>query len=150
MVMRTVYNATLTPAVAGAQATMLPASIISRIVQGDPLGFGIAVAQGTTDKSIVKYSESPNRFVGITLLDRSAAGEGDTFLMGDMARVMVEGDVWVEASMVVAAGDRVYVDEDGAFTNVDTDTPVPGVRWPAAYWETSTTAPGQLAVVRIA
>ena len=142
MAVQTDYNATLAPAVAGAQATMLPASIISRNVEGAPIGFGKPVFQGDADKGV---AASGDDFVGITLLDRSAAGEGDTFRVGDSARVMVEGDVWVEASVAVAAGDAVAVTAAGAFTNVTTDnTAIDGARW-----DTSTTAAGQLAVVRL-
>lgn len=150
MAVQTTYNATQAAAVEGAQATMIPATIISRNVEtAAGIGFGRAVAQGAADKGIVLLSATDSDFVGITLLDRSAAGtptNPDGFPQRSSARVMTKGDVWVVASVAVAAGDAVYVvPATGAFTNVSTsNTAVPGARW-----DTSTTAAGQLAVVRL-
>lgn len=142
MAVQTDYNDIQAPAVAGVQATMVPATIVSRNVEDAAIGFGVPVSQGANDKGAVAFAGD---FVGITLLDRSAAGEGDTFRVGDSARVMTEGDIWVTASVAVDAGDAVYVvPAGGAFTNVETaNTLIPGARW-----ETSTTA-GQLAVIRL-
>lgn len=147
MAVQTDYNANLAPAVAGAQATMIPATIISRNVETEAgIGFGKAVAQGDADKGVVLVSATASDIVGITLLDRSAAGEGDTFRQGDSARVMTKGDVWVEAAVAVNAGDAVYVvPASGAFTNVSADN----TAFEGARWDTSTTAAGQLAVIRL-
>lgn len=137
------YNATLAPAVAGAQATMIPATLISRNVEDeDGIGFGVAVSQGEGDKGVVAGGDA---FVGITLLDRSAAGEGDTFRQGDSARVMTKGDIWVEAAGAVDAGDGVAVNAAGEFSSAgEDDTAIPGARW-----DTSATEAGQLAVIRL-
>lgn len=142
MAVQTDYNANLTPAVAGAQATMIPATIISRNVEdADGIGFGVAVSQGDTDKGVTAGGDD---FVGITLLDRSAAGEGDTFRQGDSARVMTKGDVWVETAGDVNAGDAVAVNAGGGFVAAgEDDTAIPGARW-----DTSATS-GQLAVIRL-
>lgn len=60
-------------------------------------------------------------------------------------RVITKGDIWVTASVAVAAGDPVYLTAAGAFTNVATNnTAINGARW-----DTSTTAAAQLAVVRL-
>lgn len=147
---QTTYNATLAPAVAGAQATMIPATLISRNVETVAgLGFGVAVAQGATDKGIVAFGGAANKYVGITLLDRSARGTAanpDFFAQCESARVMTIGDIWVNASVQVAAGDPVYlVAATGLFTNVSTSN----VLVPNARFETSTTAANQLAVVRL-
>ena len=150
MAVQTDYNANLAPAVAGAQATMVPATIISRNVEdADGIGFGVAVSQGDGDKGV---TEGGAEFVGITLLDRSAAGEGDTFRQGDSARVMTKGDIWVAAAAAVAAGDAVYVTAAGAFTNDggdDGDGNPENAQINGARWDTSTTAAGQLAVIRL-
>lgn len=140
MAIQTDYNATLAPAVAGAQATMVPATIISRNVEDAPIGFGVGVSQGDADKGIVAGGAD---FVGITLLDRSAAGEGDTFRQGDSARVMTKGDIWVVAAGAVAAGDGVAVNAGGGFIAAGADDAIPGARW-----DTSATN-GQLAVIRL-
>lgn len=154
MALQTNYPDTQPQAIAGLQATMVPATIISRTVEGAPIGFGKAVEQGEGDKGIVAFAGGA--FVGITLLDRSASGftvedgqitgrTADAFGIGESARVITKGDVWVQASVAVAAGDPVYLTAAGAFTNVETgNTAVPNARW-----DTSTTAAGQLAVVRL-
>jgi len=147
---QTNYAATLSPGVAGAQATMLPATIISRNVEpANGLAFGVAVAQGATDKGIVAFGGAANKFVGITMLDRSAVGTTaapDSFAQRSSARVMTIGDIWVQASVQVAAGDPVYlVAATGLFTNVATDN----VAVPDARFDTSTTGANQLAVVRL-
>jgi len=147
---QTNYAATLAPGVAGAQATMLPATIISRNVEpANGLAFGVAVAQGTTDKGIVAFGGAANKFVGITMLDRSAIGTTaapDSFAQRSSARVMTIGDIWVQASVQVAAGDPVYlVAATGLFTNAATDN----VAIPNARFDTSTTGANQLAVVRL-
>ena len=147
---QTNYAATLAPGVVGAQATMLPATIISRNVEPSAgLGFGVAVAQGTTDKGIVAFGGAANKFVGITMLDRSAIGTAaapDSFAQRSSARVLTIGDIWVQASVQVAAGDPVYlVAATGLFTNVATDN----VAVLKARFDTSTTGANQLAVVRL-
>jgi len=149
MALQTNYPDTQPAAVLGAQATMLPGTIISRNVEtAAGIGFGRAVAQGAADKGIVLMGTGALKFVGITLLDRSAAGSAsspDAFPQRASARVLTEGDVWVTAAVAVAAGDPVYVTGAGTFTNVATDnTAITGARW-----DTSTTAAGQLAVVRL-
>lgn len=147
---QTVYPSTQPVAVVGAKATEIPATIISRNVQtAGGIGFGIAVAQGTQDKSVVPFGGAANKYVGITLLDRSARGTttlADSFAQGESARIMTIGDIWVNASVAVAAGDPVYlVAATGLFTNVATaNTAVPNARF-----DTSTTAANQLAVVRL-
>lgn len=154
MATQTAYNETQAVAVAGAQATMLPASIISRNVAGANIGFGVAVSQGAADKACIATGTGATAVLGITLLDRSATGvnastgafTADTFGVGESARVMTKGDIWVQASVAVAAGQPVYVVlATGAFTNVVGTTNVQIV---GARWDTSTTAAG-LAVVRL-
>jgi len=143
MPLQTAYPDNQPAAVAGAQATMIPATIISRNVEDAAIGFGVPVEQGATDKGAIAYEGGS--FVGITLLDRSAAGDDDTFRVGDSARIITKGDIWVVAAAVVAAGDPVYLTDAGAFTDVATDnTAVTGARW-----DTSTTEAGQLAVIRL-
>lgn len=143
---QTDYNATQAAAIAGAQATMIPATLISRNVETVAgIGFGKAVAQGAADKGCKAFAAGDTAVVGITLLDRSAH-TGDLFAQFEPARIMTKGDVWVVASVVVAAGDAVYVvPATGAFTNAKLDN----VAITNARWDTSTTAAGQLAIVRL-
>ncbi len=136
-------------AIAGAPATMIGATDLSRNVEAAAgIGFGKAVAQGSADKGIVPLLTASNRFVGITLLDRSATGvpgNPDAFPQYSMARVRRKGDVWVVAAVAVAAGDPVYVTSVGDFTNVEGGNTL----IERARWETSTAANGRLAVIRL-
>lgn len=145
MALQTNYPDIQPAATRGMQATMIPSTIISRTVEDVAgLAFGLAVAQGGTDKGIVTFGGANLKFVGITLLDRSATGL-DLFPQRASARVITKGDIWVTASVAVAAGDPVYLTAAGAFTNVATNnTAITGARW-----DTSTTAAAQLAVVRL-
>ena len=147
MAVQTNYPSNQPAAVAGAQATEIPATIISRTVEtAAGIGFGKPVAQGAADKSVVAYAGSG--FVGITLLDRSAtgvSGNPDAFPQYASARVITKGDVWVVAGAAVTAGQPVYLTAAGVFTNVATDNAaIAGARW-----DTSA-ASGALAVVRLA
>jgi hypothetical protein len=147
MALQEIYLDTQPTAVAGAPATMIGATDISRTVEDAAgIGFGKPVGQGAADKGVVAFTGT--KFVGITLLDRSAVGvtgNPDAFPRYASARIRAKGDIWVVASVAVAAGDAVYVTAAGAFTNVATsNTAIPNARW-----DTSTTAAGQLAVVRI-
>lgn len=147
MALQTDYRDIQPAAVAGAQATMRRASIISRNVEtAAGIPFGRAVSQGAADKGIVLTGTGATKIVGISLLDRSATGSAttpDAFRQRESARVMEEGDIWVVAAAAVAAQDPVFVTGAGAFTNVETNN----IAFPGARWETSTTAAGQLAVV---
>lgn len=149
MALQTNYPDTQPVAIEGAQATMLPATIISRDVETSPgIGFGRAVAQGAADKGIVLAGTGATKLVGITLLDRSAVGSAgvpDSFAQRTSARVITKGDIWVAAAVAVKAGDPVFVTATGTFTNVATDN----TAFTGARWDTSTTAAGQLAVVRL-
>ena len=100
------YNETMRPAIEGALANMVPRTLISRTVESAAgVGFGKAVSQGTADKGV---SVTPNtKFVGITVIDRSAGGIGTTgtgFAQYESARILTNGTVWVLANVAVAAG----------------------------------------------
>lgn len=157
MPVQTSYPDTQPVAVAGAQATMVPATIISRNVETAAIGFGKAVAQGTADKGCHAFGAGDTAVLGITLLDRSASGltvtngqvsgqTADSFGVGESARVITKGDVWVVAGVNVTAGQPVYVrPSNGDFqpTNANSAVQIAGARW-----DTSATA-GSLAVVRL-
>lgn len=159
MALQTQYPDTQPIALRGAQATQIPATIISRTVEGAAIAFGKAVAQGTAEKGVKAFGSGDTAIVGITLLDRSAGGlsvDGngqvvgrtvDAFGVGESARIMTKGDVWVTAAVAVTAGQPVYVrPSNGDFqpTSANSAVLVPGARW-----DTSTTSTNQLAVVRL-
>lgn len=157
MPVQTTYPDNQPVAVAGAQATMVPATIISRNVETAAIAFGKAVAQGTADKGCHAFGSGDTAVLGIALLDRSASGlsvtngqvsgqTADTFGVGESARIITKGDVWVVAGVNVTAGQPVYVrPSNGDFqpTNANSAVQISGARW-----DTSATA-GNLAVVRL-
>jgi len=157
MALQTNYPDIQPAAIAGAPATMLPATDISRTIEGSPIAFGKAVEQGDEDKGVKPFAGGV--FVGITLLDRSASGlsftEGqvtgrtiDAFGVGESGRIRAKGDIWVVTASPVSAGNGVFLTADGDFTDAAGDdeenTAITGARW-----DTSTTAAGQLATVRL-
>lgn len=158
MAVQTVYPDNQPAAIVGAQATMIPSTIISRTVEGlTAIGFGVAVAQGDADKGCHAFGSGDTAILGITIVDRSAPGATtsggyitartpDKFGVGESARVLTKGDVWVTASVAVDAGDPVYVvPATGAFAKTNASS---AVQIANARWDTSA-AQGALAVVRI-
>lgn len=157
MAVQTDYNETLSPAVAGAQATMIPATIISRTVETAAVPFGRAVKQGTADKGCALFGSGDTVVLGISLLDRSASGRtvtngqlsgdiADRFGIGESARVITKGDVWVVCATGCSAGDGVFVrPSNGDFQDSNANSAVQIV---GARWDTSAEA-GGLAVIRL-
>lgn len=155
MSVQTTYPDVQPVAVAGAQATMIPATIISRTVETAAIGFGVAVEQGTADKGCVAFDGGT--VLGIAMLDRSASGltvSGgqvtgrtiDAFGVGESARIMTKGDIWVTCATGCSAGDGVFVrPSNGDFQDSNANS---AVQIPGAVWDTSAGA-GELAVVRL-
>lgn len=150
---QTTYTENIAKAVPGHVADMRAATIASRDVEPlGGIGFGVAVFQGTAAKQITTKgagaAEAEGKFVGITVMDRSAVGvaggNGNNYAQGESARVLQIGPIWVTAAVQVAAGDPVAVTSAGAFSNAAGTN---GVVLAGARWDTSTTGTNQLAVV---
>lgn len=159
MAVQTSYPDTQPAAVAGAPATMINGPAISRTVETAAIGFGIAVEQGTSDKGCIKFDGGT--VLGVTLLDRSAAGmtvadgqvtahTADVFGVGESALIAPVGsnrDVWVVCASGCSAGDSVFVrPSNGDFQDSNANS---AVQITGARWDTSAAA-GALAVVRLA
>ncbi|MGB1561560.1 MAG: structural cement protein Gp24 [Sinimarinibacterium flocculans] len=144
MATQTTYSSNLAAAVPGAQASEIPATILSRTVEtAAGIGFGVAVEQGAADKGCIIFDGGT--VLGITVLDRGATGE-DEFAQYESARVMVKGDIWVTCATGCSAGDGVFVrPSNGDFQDSSANS---GVQIPNARWETSAGA-GELAVIRL-
>lgn len=157
MAVQTSYSDNQPAAVAGAQATMIPATMISRTVETAAIAFGKAVSQGTADKGCKAFGVGDTAVLGISVLDRSASGlsvtsgqvtdrADDSFGVGESARIMTKGDIWVTCASGCTAGDPVYVrPSNGDFqdSNVNSAVQIAGARW-----DTSAAA-GALAVIRL-
>lgn len=86
----------------GGASNMVPASYVSRIVDGAAVGFGVPVKQGATDKSCAEGIGADD-FIGITVHEFGKA----QFEEDDEARVMTQGVIWVKVTVAVEAGDTV-------------------------------------------
>lgn len=154
MAVQTDYLDNMPAGVPGAQATMRHADIVSRTVETAAIGFGRPVEQGVSDKGCKLFDGGT--VTGITMLDRSATGAtvvngqvtgytADSFGIGESARVMRKGDIWLTCATGCAAGDPVWVrPSNGAFQNSNANSAVQVV----GRWETSAAA-GALAVASI-
>lgn len=143
------YKDEMDKGVAGAIATTENKDIISRTVETeDGIGFGVPVAQGENDKGIRKTQAGDTKFVGITVLDRTASDLiNDKFIKYESARVMIKGVIWVQVAEDVKAGDPVAVTvADGKFKKTADESAT--VTYPNARYETSATN-GNLAQVRL-
>lgn len=137
------YLDNMAPGAIGAQATELHADMISRNVEDESgIAFGLPVYQGATDKGVTATSDGT--IVGVTSRVRSVAAENpNSYAQYDSARVQTAGDIWVQASIAVDAGDAVYATPAGAWTNsASGNNALAGARF-----ETATTGAG-LAVIR--
>lgn len=106
-----VYKAEMDAGVAGAIVNTENKNIISRTVETDAgIAFGVPVVQGANDKGIRASKAADTKFVGITVLDRTATDlNGDGFVKFESARVLDRGVIWVTVSEAVKAGDAVAV-----------------------------------------
>lgn len=161
MATQTTYLDNIPQAIAGAPGTMLNGPVISRTVETAAIGFGLAVAQGTQDKGCKAFGSGDTAIIGITLLDRSAAGltvsggqvtgsTVDAFGVGDSARIAATGsgrDVWVICTTGCVAGNPVFVRPSN--NTFQTSSANSAVQIPGARYDTSA-EPGALALVRLA
>ena len=121
---QTTYFGALTPALLGMVATMEEANILTRVSTvplPNTIGFGVPVARGTTDTSVVRIGDAgAGRFLGITILDPTTRPQivPDKYQLGDTVPIMTLGVVWVAANASVTPGQLAYYDGVGNLTNV--------------------------------
>lgn len=145
------YRTAMRPGIVGGIADMTPARFISRNVE-DAAGidFGLAAFQGTDARGITS-TVTTGMFVGLVTRENSVIGIGDTgngFRQRESARLMIEGTMWVNASVAVAPRDKVYVvAATKALTNVAGTSPA-NIELPGWEWDTATTGANQLAIIR--
>ncbi len=142
---QTTYNAQHARWVEGMVLNSEPSVVISRTVEtAAGIGFGKVACQGAGDNGII-VSAASKVYRGITVLDPTQAG--DTYAQYATAAVMTKGVIVAQASVAVAAGDKVYfVAASGALTNTDNSGANPQI--PNAIWDTSTSGAG-LAALRL-
>lgn len=140
------YKENMSRSVAGHLPNTGPKTLLNRTFQGadgEVLAFGMPVAQSADfDNSVRAVTTGDTEIFGISVREMSTL-DGE-FKVKDTARILTIGDITVVAAAAVAAGDPVHVIvADGTFSNAG------GVVIPDARWESSTTAAGELADVRL-
>jgi len=147
---QTNYLPTILPAYEGMIADSRDQTILSLIIESaGGVGFGKPVTQGAWDRSVV-FPPAAVKYRGVTVATHfpsekaGVQGTQDAYNQGDTIPVMVQGPLWVMASVAVGPDTGCYfVPTTGVFTN---DATAPNVK--IGVWETSTTGPG-LAVVNL-
>lgn len=145
---QTTYSENMRAAVAGHQANMEPARMISRNVETEAgVGLGRAVAQGVDDFGCKAFGNGDTAVLGITVLERSLRPESpNIFAQRESARIMTSGCIWVVCATGASAGDGVFVrPSNGDFQDSNTNS---AVAIAGARWDTSPGA-GQLGIVRL-
>jgi hypothetical protein len=147
MPVQTIYDTNIAPAYEGMIANSEDITIVSKQVQTVAgIGFGKPAFQGTQDDQIKAVNDGSAIFRGITVGTHfGSQGLADLYARYETCPVMVQGVLWVQASVAVAVGDLVYfVPATGVWTNVATANTLVQ----RATWDSSTTGPG-LAKLRI-
>lgn len=151
---QTDYPTKMDVALEGQLADIGPNTIGSYVAEGEGVGIGLAVVQGTEDNQCVAPSETGQDILGVVA--HSHAREVDAPGEGDVVNVIRRGALYVRPEQAVAPGDPVYVrhtagsdpgEVPGRF-RVDADTDKADL-WPGAQWRTSASA-GGLAVLDVA
>jgi hypothetical protein len=78
-------------------------------VETASIAFGVAVSQGSADKSVVKGGAAAD-FLGISVRDVTCGAEQDHYAVGQNMGYISEGQVWVVTGGAVSAGDAVHFD----------------------------------------
>lgn len=134
-VVQTSYKPQILPAVVGMIADMSTAEVITRICETSAgIGFGLAASQGAGDKGCILSVNTG--FLGITVrdvtldripLDPLAAPQSlinaDVYAQYQNVALMTSGTIWVNcyggsSTAGVKAGDALFYDTNGHFTNV--------------------------------
>lgn len=91
-------------------------------VEGDNIPFGRACKKGTADDQ-TSLGVAAGNFVGVSVMDRTLPPEqNDQYKVGNVASMMIRGDIFIRVARPVAAGDNVVADlSTGELSSADTD-----------------------------
>lgn len=124
------YSSALAAGFAGMVMNGEESNRISRTIEDAAgIAFGKAAFRGTGDHGVTA-TPAANTFMGIVIADAGqvpAAGEtADTVAQFGTVALLLEGVIYVSASVAVADGDQAYVTSAGLITNVLTsNTAIP-------------------------
>jgi hypothetical protein len=104
---QTTYTANLAIGSPGDRADTITFDAVSRLVQPATLAFGRAVIQGTAADQV--NVGAGGVFIGISVRDIGLdPAQGDQYVQGDTAAIMIRGSIFITATDVVVAGNPVY------------------------------------------
>lgn len=104
---QTTYTANLVIGSPGQVADTITFDAVSRQVQPATLAFGRAVIQGTAADQV--NVGAAGVFIGISVRDLGLdPAQGDQYIQGDTAAIMIRGSIFITATDVVAAGNPVF------------------------------------------
>ena len=114
----------------------------------DDIPFGRAVGRGTADKGCTLAAAAATSFLGVSVRDiAKAGGDSDKYKRYENVAVLHEGDIWVEADGIVAAGNNVtFETTTGKFGTIAADST--HILLVGARWMTSA-ASGAAAILRL-
>ena len=149
-VVQSSYSERITgPLAFGTPANQHSAVIDTRVSEdSDDIPFGRAVGQGTADKGCVLAAAAATAFVGVSVRDIAKDdADDDEYVRYENVGVLVQGDIWVEADGIVAAGNNVtFETTTGKFGTVAADGT--HILLVGARWMTSA-ASGAAAILRL-
>jgi len=120
----------------------IPATVILRTAEEDPVGIGLAVVRGAEDDGVHVPTCGGQDFFGVTVFDTKFL-QGDHYAAGQELPVLVKGALWVMCLDGALPGDTVSFDSASGGLGVTVGDLVQN-----ATWET-TTAAGEIGIVFI-
>ena len=112
---QTTYRERILPAVNGMPANTDHLRIKSFELQAGAaaIPFGRAVQRGTTNNARIVLGAGTGAFVGLSMLDRTLqASQDDRYVVGDVAGVLQEGEIFVTVEIAVEPGNPVSARAD--------------------------------------
>lgn len=139
--LQTTFNQNIPPGFVGMRANMETWNTITGLAEGDPIGYGQPVMQGTAGEQVELY-DGTGIFRGIT--EANIVAPANTYENGQNTPVCNYGVIWVEAGgACTIRGPVGWNATTGQYSNAGT------VAIPGAVFDSAATTAGELVKVRI-
>ena len=131
-VVQTTYPEMMPVAVAGMPATMTTWDADTKFVEtAAGIDFARAVSRGASEKGVVIGGAAT--FIGVTYRDitlvTQVGGTVDKIPQKSLAGIMIRGDIWVDVSAAVVAGDPVIFNATTGRFGGATGSQIAGAEW---------------------